>query len=78
MGYGREEKNDLINEIKEEILQLDVFENIQLAILFGSRAREEQDKKSDLDLAFLLKPRFFEKINLIFCRKFNFSVEIVI
>ncbi len=59
------EKIKLIKRIETEIKQLNFFEELQLAILFGSRAREEEKVDSDLDLAFLLKPEFFEKINVI-------------
>ncbi|MFW6267152.1 MAG: type VII toxin-antitoxin system MntA family adenylyltransferase antitoxin [Halanaerobium sp.] len=59
------EKDKLINKIKSRIKGLDFFEEIELIILFGSRAREDHNFKSDLDLAFLLEPNFFEKINPI-------------
>lgn len=58
-------KNELINKIKDRIKELNFFEEIELIILFGSRAREDHDSKSDLDLAFLLKSDFFSKINII-------------
>lgn len=59
------EKIKLIKRIKSEIKQLDFFEELQLVILFGSRAREEAKDDSDLDLAFLLNLGFFERINVI-------------
>lgn len=59
------EKSKLIKRIKAEIRQLDFFEELQLVILFGSRARKEEKVDSDLDLAFLLNPGFFKKINVI-------------
>ncbi|TDO95170.1 putative nucleotidyltransferase [Halanaerobium saccharolyticum] len=59
------EKNKLIKKIKAEIKQLNFFEELQLVILFGSRAREEEKADSDLDLAFLLNSGFFKQINVI-------------
>lgn len=58
-------KNELIRKIKDLSKELDFFDEIELIILFGSRAREDHDSKSDLDLAFLLKSDFFSKINII-------------
>ena len=55
----------MINKIKSRIKELDFIEEIELMILFGSRARGDHNFKSDLDLSFLLKPNFFEKINPI-------------
>ncbi len=57
--------NNLVNKIKGKIVELDIFQDIELAILFGSRARENYNSKSDVDLAFLLKSNIFEKINVI-------------
>ncbi|MEC9489391.1 MAG: nucleotidyltransferase domain-containing protein, partial [Halanaerobiales bacterium] len=62
---AKSEKSKLIKRIKAEIRQLDFFEELQLVILFGSRAREEEKADSDLDLAFLLNSGFFEQINVI-------------
>ena len=59
------EKNKLIKKIKKEIKQLDIFEEIELTILFGSRTKGDNKDDSDLDLAFLLNSIFFEKINII-------------
>lgn len=59
------EKNKLIKKIKKGIKQLDIFEEIELTILFGSRARGDNKDNSDLDLAFLLNLNFFKKINVI-------------
>lgn len=59
------ERDELISKIKEKSKELDFFEEIELIILFGSRAREDHNSKSDLDLAFLLKFEFFSKINII-------------
>ncbi|MCC3144979.1 nucleotidyltransferase domain-containing protein [Halanaerobium sp. Z-7514] len=58
-------RNALISKIMELSKELDFFEEIEVIILFGSRAREDYNSKSDLDLAFLLKSEFFSKINMI-------------
>jgi len=60
---GRIKRDSLIEEIRKELKRLYFLEDIQLIILFGSRAREDHNLKSDLDLAFLLKADFFEQIN---------------
>jgi len=57
--------NNLINKIKGKIDELDIFQDIELAILFGSRARKEHSPESDIDLAFLLKTDFFEQISVL-------------
>lgn len=65
MDLDNYKKNKLVNKVKNNLNQLDIFEEIECLILFGSRAREDHDLKSDLDLAFLLNSNFINKINEI-------------
>lgn len=59
------EKKKLIKLMNHNLKQLDFFEEIEITILFGSRARGDNNLKSDLDIALLLASNFFEKINEI-------------
>lgn len=58
-------RNNLIKKLKKEVYNVDIFEEIELAILYGSRAKGNHKNDSDLDLAFLLNKNFFEKIKIV-------------
>lgn len=79
MDLDNSKKDILVNKINNNLKKLYIFEEIECLILFGSRAREDYDLKSDLDLAFLLNSNCINKINKIDLRidLSNFFSELI-
>jgi len=56
---------DLDKKILETIEKINLKENIKMVILFGSQARGDFKKNSDIDLAFLMEEEYLKNKNVL-------------